>query len=251
MKNIKLQIAYDGTSYLGWQKTSLGPTIEASLEKVLERILQHPVTLQAASRTDAGVHAHGQVINFFTTRELLNYESFKISLNQLLPPSIAVLEAQEASQNFHPTLDCIQKEYHYFICKGAVQMPHNRLYSWHCPRLSKLAEMKAAAKLLVGKKDFSAFCNFKKHVHYASFVRQVDGIEIQEVFPDRLLFKVVGQSFLYKMVRNIVGTLAYIGMGKMLGSQIPAILANHDRRLAGITAPAHGLCLYQLKYLPA
>jgi tRNA pseudouridine38-40 synthase len=248
MKNIKLQIAYDGTSYLGWQKTSLGPTIEASLEKVLERVLQHPVTLQAASRTDAGVHAHRQVINFFTTKELLNYESFKISLNQLLPPSLVVLEAQEAPQNFHPTLDCIQKEYHYFICRGAVQMPQNRLYSWHCPRLSKLAEMKAAAKLLVGKKDFSAFCNFKKHVHYASFVRQVDGIEIQEIFPDRLLFKVAGQSFLYKMVRNIVGTLAYVGMGKMLGSQIPAILANCDRRLAGITAPAHGLCLHQVKY---
>jgi tRNA pseudouridine38-40 synthase len=247
MKNIKLLIAYDGTNYLGWQKTSEGPSIEESLERVLEKIFQHKILLQAASRTDAGVHANGQVVNFFSDKEL-NLERLKISLNQLLPSDIAVLECKEEKQSFHPTLDVIQKEYRYFICTGAVQMPSQRFYSWHCPKLNQFSDMCEAAALFIGTKDFSAVCNFRKQQHYETYVREVFGVEIEEFSQKRLMIKIRGKNFLYKMVRNIVGTLAYVGMGKLQLAQISAILSSHNRIQAGITAPAHGLFLHQVEY---
>lgn len=248
MKNIKLVIAYDGTSYLGWQKTPMGPSIEASLESILEKILQHNVILQAASRTDAGVHAYGQVVNFFTEKENLNLERLQLSLNQLLSKDIAVLEAAEEAAAFHPTLDCKQKEYHYFLCAGSVQMPERRLYSWHCPRLHHPEEMREAAKFFIGKHDFSSLCNFRKQMHYDSYVREVYAIDIEDLPGNRIVFKVRGQNFLYKMVRNIVGTLAYVGMGKLTLAKMPDILSSHDRTQAGITAPAHGLFLHKVIY---
>ncbi len=248
MKNIKLVIAYDGTSYLGWQKTGNGPSIEESLEHVLEQILQHPVTLQAASRTDAGVHAYGQVVNFFTKKEDLNLQRLQISLNQLLSPDIVVLSIQEELLNFHPTLDCKQKEYHYFFCKNDVQMPEHRLYSWHCPKLLFLPEMHQAAQFFLGRQDFSALCNFRKQQHYSSYIREVYSIDLVDLPNNRLLVKICGQNFLYKMVRNIVGTLVYVGMGKMALKELPSLLLSQDRTKAGITAPAHGLFLYKVMY---
>ena len=119
MKNIKLTIAYDGGSFLGWQKTKEGPSIEASLQYILEQILQEPINLQAASRTDAGVHADGQIVNFLTRKTDLNLKNLCVSLNSLLPNAIAVLDAQFMPTDFHPTLDCKGKEYHYGICYGS------------------------------------------------------------------------------------------------------------------------------------
>ncbi len=248
VKNIKLVIAYDGTHYLGWQKTPKGPSIEEALEIVLKRIFQHPVTLQAASRTDAGVHANGQVVNFFTEKDQIQFDCLQVSLNQLLPPDIVVLKAEEEVLAFHPTLDCKCKEYHYFICKDHVQMPEHRLYSWHCPRLDFLSEMLQASKIFVGKHDFSAFCNLKKQQNYESYVREILSVEVEPHTQERWVIKIRGSNFLYKMVRNIVGTLVYVGRGKITLDQVPQILASHDRRLAGITAPAHGLYLHQVFY---
>jgi tRNA pseudouridine38-40 synthase len=248
MKNIKLIIAYNGTSYNGWQKTSIGLSIEESLRSVLELILQHKIVLQAASRTDAGVHARGQVVNFFTGTENLQLKRLHYSLNQLLPSDIVVLDLKEEIQEFHPTLDCKQKEYHYFVCTDQVQLPEHRFYSWHCSRLQRTEVMRQAAKFLVGEHDFSAFCNYKKHQHYDSYVRDVKGIDIEDLPKNRLIFKIRGRNFLYKMVRNIVGTLAYVGMGELNLAQIPVILASHDRKQAGITAPSHGLFLHQVMY---
>ena len=164
MRNIKLIIAYDGTSYLGWQKTAMGLSIEETLENILSLILQHPVALQAASRTDAGVHAHGQVVNFLTQNQNFELRRLQISLNQLLPPEIVVLEASEEALDFHPTLNCKEKEYWYFLCKGAVQMPEHRLYSWHCPKLQHLSELRQAAHFFVGKHNFSAFLQLQESV---------------------------------------------------------------------------------------
>lgn len=248
MKNVKLVIAYDGTSYLGWQKTSMGSSIEESLERILEMILQHKVILQAASRTDAGVHANGQVLNFFTENKNLDLDRLQISLNQLLSSDIVVLEAKEEAPEFHPTLDCKQKEYRYFVCLDPVQMPEHRLYSWHCPRLHLISEMRQAAKFFVGKHDFSALCNVRKQQHYDSYVREVYSIDVEDLPNHRLVFKICGQNFLYKMVRNIVGTLAYVGMGKIELTQIPSLLTSHNRMQAGITAPAHGLFLHKVNY---
>ncbi len=135
--NIKLLIAYLGTSYLGWQKTPMGPSIEEALEKALSIVLQEEKKLQAASRTDAGVHAQGQVVNF-TLSSFKDLKRLKASLNGCLPKDIVVLSAQEMPESFHPTLDAIKKEYIYEICNSTVQLPFHRNTSWHFPYPLKL-----------------------------------------------------------------------------------------------------------------
>lgn len=248
MQNIKLVIAYDGTHYLGWQKTSMGPSIESALQTVLEQILQHAIVLQATSRTDAGVHAVGQVVNFFALKSHLDLNRFKISLNSLLPKDIAVLSVEEMHPSFHPTLDCHIKEYRYYICHGCAQLPQNRFYSWHYPHSLALTDMREVALKLIGKHDFSAFCNTKKNEKYPNHIREIADIQISEIDEDRLCITVKGNHFLYKMVRNLVGTLVYVGNGKIPKEMIPDILESEDRTTAGMTAPAHGLFLHRVEF---
>ncbi len=245
--NIKLTVAYDGGAYLGWQKTSMGPSIEEVLQQTLEQILQHETPLQAASRTDAGVHAIGQIVNFYTSKQLC-LERLKISLNSLLPKDIAVMQAEIAAENFHPTLDCIGKEYHYALCYGIAQLPLHRLYSWHYPHQLDVAAMRAAAHHFIGEHNFEAFCNFKKNTTYAHYVRTVHKIDIEQEAEERLCIKIAGNNFLYKMVRNIVGTLVYVGADKIAVDAIPEIIASKKRPQAGVTAPAHGLNLFRVNY---
>jgi len=247
MKNIKIVIAYDGGSYLGWQKTAMGPSIENTVQLVLEKILQHLVTLQAASRTDAGVHADHQVVNFFTTKDL-HLERFKLSMNALLPKDIVVLDIEQMPFHFHPTVDCKNKTYHYCICSGPIQMPQHRHYSWHYHYSLDLENMRRACSFLIGTHDFTSFCNVNPDQIYSHYMRTIDLLEIAEIHPQRLQIKVKGSNFLYKMVRNIVGTLAYVGTGKIDDSQLPKILNSKDRKAAGLTAPAHGLFLHQINY---
>jgi tRNA pseudouridine38-40 synthase len=246
--NHKLLVAYDGTNYFGWQKTKSGPSIEETLEKSLEQILQEKITLQAASRTDRGVHATGQVVDFHTTKPITDYSKFLIGANALLPPDIAVLEAEEAQPEFHPTLNVVSKTYEYAICYGRVQLPQHRLYSWHFHYPLDLAKMREAATKLEGTRDFSAFCNQKNNEEYENHIRTVHSIIIEPSEKDRLLIRITGNHFLYKMVRNIVGTLAYVGCGKMTAEDVEKVLGLHDRTLAGVTAPAQGLTLSHVTY---
>lgn len=248
MHNVKLIIAYDGTDYLGWQNTNVGKSIERDLQIILERILQHPIHLQAASRTDKGVHAAGQVVNFLTFRETLNLPQLQLSLNSLLPKSIAILNIECMLPSFHPTLDCTGKEYRYYICNTPVQLPQHRFYSWHCPSPLQLDLMLEAAMYLIGQHDFSAFCNVRKQMNYENCIRQINSVDINRNDEGRLCIKVAGNHFLYKMVRNIVGTLVYVGKGKIEADSIPGILNTKDRSLAGVTAPAHGLFLHKVYY---
>ncbi|MBS0648958.1 MAG: tRNA pseudouridine(38-40) synthase TruA [Verrucomicrobia bacterium] len=241
-RNVKLILAYEGTAYLGWQKTAMGPSIEQELEKVLTQILRHPLHLQAASRTDAGVHAEGQVVNFFTETDI-SLERLQKSLNGLLPPDISVLKMEEAPESFHPTLNSRRKEYHYSVCLGPTQLPFYRNFSWHFSYPVHFEEMKKAADHLKGKHDFSAFTNEKQEDN----VREIFDI-VLEMTSDRLKIRVSGNNFLYKMVRNIVGTLLYVGCGKITAEQIPAILKSQDRTKAGVTAPAQGLVLKEVFY---
>lgn len=250
-KNIKLTLAYDGTRYLGWQKTFTGPSIESELQKALEQILQEKVSLQAASRTDAGVHAQGQVVNFFTQKEEIDFNLLKYRLNCLLPRDIAILEAAQETLDFHPTLHSIGKEYRYFICASSIQLPQYRFFSWHFYKPLDLESVRQAAKLLEGKHDFSAFCNVKKNSHYDTHVREVTQIAVEELPESRLLIRICGNHFLYKMVRNMVGTLLYIGCGKIKIESLPGILEKRNRVFAGVTAPAHGLTLYKVHYFGA
>lgn len=247
-KNLKLIVAYDGQGYLGWQKTDTGPSIENALQTVLEQIFQEPITLQAASRTDAGVHARGQVVNFYTSKLRTSLPRLQASLNGLLPSDIAVLQVTEEPFAFHPTLDCLGKEYHYTISHGSTQLPQHRFYSWHYPYSLDPDAMRAAARAFVGEHDFSAFCNFQKNASYTDWIRSVSDVSIIELPEHQLQISVKGNHFLYKMVRNIVGTLAQVGRGLIASDAIPQILASRDRTQAGLTAPACGLCLFRVFY---
>lgn len=246
--NIKLTLAYDGTRYYGWQKTKVGPSIEKTLQQTLNQILQHDIVLQAASRTDAGVHAVGQIVNFLTPKENLSLQKLKIGLNSLLPKDIAILDVEQVPSTFHPTLDCSSKEYHYYLCYGTAQLPQHRYFSWHYPHTVNIEKMRDTALMLTGEQNFAAFCNFKKNQQYSNYVRHVRTIHIVELENQRLRIEICGNNFLYKMVRNLVGTLTYVGSGKIDIAAIPAIVASGDRTQAGVTAPAHGLCLYRIYY---
>lgn len=248
VRNIVMHIAYDGTSYLGWQKTKEGASVEGALELVLEQVLQAKVALQAAGRTDAGVHAEEQVVNFYTSCPALDFRRLLISLNQLLPKDIAVTAVYEAAPTFHPTLDCLCKEYHYWMCITPYQLPIHRFCSWHMPKKLDLDAVRVAARHLEGIHNFSAFCNQKKNEPYEHYRREVKSIVLIEQPKKRLQFIVRGPHFLYKMVRNIVGTLIYVGLGKLQAAEIPSILSSQNRARAGLTAPAHGLTLFKIEY---
>lgn len=243
MRNLKLILAYDGTAYLGWQKTEMGPSIEGSLGRVLEQILQQPIKLQAASRTDAGVHAEGQVVNFFSEPKL-SLDRLLASCNALLPSDIRILHLEEMPSSFHPTLDAKGKEYHYHICLGKVQLPFDRRFSWHFVKKVQLNWMKEAALYFIGKHDFLALTNERQEDN----IRELYSIQIDEIGDERIRIRVAGNQFLYKMVRNIVGTLLYAGCGMISMETISTLLKKGDRKEAGMTAPAHGLILKRVFY---
>jgi tRNA pseudouridine38-40 synthase len=244
--NVKLTLAYCGTHLKGWQKTPVGPSIEEILEQALSKILQDKITLQAASRTDAGVHAEGQIVNFFLKKPF-NLNRLKWSLNALLSPQIAVLQIEEMPLEFHPTLDALKKEYWYHICNVHFQLPFHRDTSWHFPYPLDSEAMRRASLHMQGSHDFSAFCN-ERNLWDRDPVCHLESIEILSMPNDRLQIKMTGNHFLYKMARNLVGTLVYSGCGKLEESAIPKILKSQDRTQAGITAPAHGLTLKRVFY---
>ncbi|MEI8328911.1 MAG: tRNA pseudouridine(38-40) synthase TruA [Chlamydiia bacterium] len=245
MRNIKLIISYKGTHFLGWQKTPYGPSIEGALEKALEPLLHTKPRLQAASRTDAGVHAKGQVVNFILNNPLIDLHKLHKGLNALLPQEISVLSLEEVESSFHPTIDNIGKEYRYFICHNSYQIPFYKDFSWHFPYRIDLTAMQGAAIQLEGHKNFAVFCNAR-----AMFTRTttctIERIEIDRLDQQRICITLRGDRFLYKMVRNIVGTLAYIGAAKIPLSSLESILQGQKRMAAGITAPAHGLVLQNI-----
>ena len=246
MRNIQLIVAYDGTDFLGWQKTSEGPTVEGHLEAVLEKLLQEQIILQAASRTDAGVHAEGQVVNFFTESTRFDLPSLQRSVNALLPSAIRVLEIKERPPIFHPTLDNIGKEYHYFISNTPYEKPKNRLFSWHVPKPLDLDLIRANAELLLGTHNFSAFST--------EFPLEKDptctlySIEVEPQKEGIVCFKITGNRFLFRMARCLIGTLVYIGNGKIPPNALEEILESTKRAKAGVSAPAHGLHLIEVFY---
>lgn len=246
LQNIKLTVAYDGNGFLGWQKTKEGPSIEETLQEAIEAILQEPITLQAASRTDSGVHAQGQVVNFFTHK--IWTSEHLLAINRRLPKTISVLNFEEVPLSFHPTLDCLSKEYHYWICRAPYQLPHHRYFSWHIHLSLDIAKMAQGAKHLIGRHDFSSFTNFKKNETYSDTIREVSTLEIKP-YDNRCQIIIKGNHFLYKMVRNIVGTLVEVGKGKMPPEKIATLLKEKYRPEAGPTAPAHGLTLFNVYYL--
>ncbi len=228
-------LSYDGTHYFGWQKTKMGPSIQESLEKALLQITKEKTLPEAASRTDRGTHAEGQVIQF-SLNHFWEPNPLQKALNAVLAKEIRVLKLD--LKHFHPTLDAIGKEYFYKLSLEAVQKPHERLYAWHYFYPLDPNKIERAKKDLLGTHDFSAFSNRKEK----NPICTIESIEFDGNFHIR------GDRFVYKMVRNIVGTLLYIGSGKLLPDAIPKILESKDRKTAGITAPAHGLYLKRVYY---
>ena len=231
----KAILTYDGTRYFGWQKTRAGPSIQEEIEKALLQITGERATPEAASRTDRGVHAEGQVIQFALKNPPPPHRLLK-ALNAVLPTDLRILEITPCE--FHPTLDAIGKEYHYRLSLTPVQEPTDRLYAWHIPYSLDRQAIERAAQALLGTHDFSAFAN-----------QGEKGIcTLSSIYLEQDRFYIRGTRFLYKMVRNLVGTLLYIGLGKILPSAMAEILASHDRKKSGLTAPAHGLYLHQVFY---
>lgn len=236
--NIKLTCSYDGTRYLGWQKSRSGPSIESELEAVLEKILQHPVKLSAASRTDRGVHAVEQVISF-RAKKIPSL----ISLVRLLPKDITVTKVEEVDPDFHATLHAKSKIYRYQLTSKPFQIPLNRLYEWHYPYQLDIDLMRQGAKFLIGTHDFKALTNKRADEDYESTVRTLSSILIEEPSRQNYVITVTGKSFLYKMVRNIVGLLLFVGRGEIHPKEVPNLLKSLDRKKCPVSAAAHGLTL--------
>jgi tRNA pseudouridine38-40 synthase len=244
MRNIKLLIEYDGTEYHGWQVQPNALTIQEIIQTKLEIMTRHPIRLTASGRTDAGVHALGQVAAFFTSSRI-PLEGFRQGLNSLLPRDIIIRSAEEADLSFHPQFTAKKKTYLYRILNRESPSAIERRFSWHIPRPLNLEGMVNSARYLVGCLDFSSFQG-----------ADPDGTDpVREVFRaewegcrDFLLFTIEANGFLKHMVRNIVGTLVEIGRRKIPDEEFEGIIAARDRRQAGATAPPQGLFLVRVDY---
>lgn len=247
MFKYKLTIAYDGTAYSGWQVQPHDLSIQQVLQNAMGTILRQPIVLIGSGRTDAGVHAEGQTAHFKQDTEIDLYR-FHNSLNGLIPQDIRVKTIEPASLDFHAQYSAIGKEYHYHLYTDKVMDPFRRLYSWHLYHAIDLDLLHQAASLFVGTHDFTSFAN-EAHRGSASKdpVRTLTRLAIvEEAGGVRLEFEADG--FLYKMVRNIVGTLVDIARGKRPLDDIPNIFAARDRRLGSMASPPQGLFLMRVDY---
>ncbi|MBS0616112.1 MAG: tRNA pseudouridine(38-40) synthase TruA [Verrucomicrobia bacterium] len=243
----KLLLAYDGTQYGGWQVQPNAISIQATLENALTIVLRTPIAITGAGRTDAGVHALGQVAHFSFLEPL---DCFRIlgSLNGLLPPDIRVLSLEPVPDEFHARYSAKSKIYHYHLHLDPVMNPFYRLYRHHIHFSLDLELLRSAASLFIGTHDFSAFAN--EAAEGAAAKNPIRTLSRLDIVPQeggvRLEFE--GESFLYKMVRNITGTLLDVCRGKISLESIPDIFASKDRRKGGTAAPAQGLFLVKIHY---
>jgi tRNA pseudouridine38-40 synthase len=239
-----LTIEYDGTGYSGWQRQPNGLAVQQVIEEALYRLLDEKVELRSSGRTDAGVHACGMAAAFQTAANL-PLKAFVDGTNRFLPPDIAILEAIEVPVGFKPIGDALAKHYRYTILVTSVRSPLRRFHAWHLREEPDLATMQEAAANFAGRHDFAAFrasnCAAK------TTIRRVDSVKITRE-GDTLLIDVVGGGFLKNMVRVMVGTLVDIGRGRFAPGHITWLLQNGERKKAGVTAPACGLCLIKVYY---
>jgi len=266
MHNIKLTVAYDGTDFRGWQVQPGQPTIQGTLGDVLQQLTQQHPILQGAGRTDAGVHAWGQVVSFKTPSELTPEELLR-GCNALLPPSIRVRRAEEVGPSFHARWMARAKTYTYSIHRGSVVPPFRWRYTLHLPQELDFAAMAEAARLFEGEHDFTSFsastgsadedreqtmvrCGFR-----SVLVRAGDASGFPEfsdadgpVRHEEWVYRIRGSSFLRYMVRKIVGTLIWVGRGRLPAAEIPRLLERRDRACSGPTATPQGLCLQSVEY---
>jgi tRNA pseudouridine38-40 synthase len=253
LPNFKFTLAYDGTGLVGWQRQASGISVQGLLEDALGALDSRPVAIAAAGRTDAGVHALGQVASASLERDI-DGTSLARALNARLPAAVRVLEAIETPATFHPRFDARSKTYRYRIWNGEVMSPFERAYAWHVavPSLDVEA-MAAAAALVRGRHDFAAFqaagtgAATTERVMFASAFL-ADPARVSVARPALITYEISGSGFLRYMVRNIVGTLVEVGRGKRPPQWVSEVLASRDRGEAGQTAPAEGLFLVRVEY---
>jgi tRNA pseudouridine38-40 synthase len=243
-RTLKLTIAYDGTDFAGWQMQAGQRTVQGALEDALAPIDGERVVVHSAGRTDAGVHAAGQVISF-ALKSSIACDALVRAINVRLPQDVRVMQAEVAAEGFNARFDALHKTYHYVIFTGAVVPPPIRHFVWHVPQSLDVSAMNDAAAVLLGEHDFAAFqaaggdvITTRREI-LASVVTAAD---------DRLTYEVTGTGFLRHMVRNIVGTLVDIGRGRMPASEMIRILQSRDRAEASATAPPQGLTLWRVDY---
>ena len=244
MKRVGLVVAYDGTNYCGWQVQPNGITIESELNKHLSELLKEEIHVIGASRTDAGVHAKGNVAVFDTSARM-PAEKISYALNTRLPEDIRIQESCEVAADFHPRFRKTVKTYEYKICNRRFPDPCTRLYSLFYYWDLDTEKMRQAAQYLVGTHDFTSFCTNKPEV--TDRVRTIYSLDVLQD-GEMITIRVCGNGFLYNMVRIITGTLLRVGSGMIKPEEIPAILDAKDRSRAGETARPHGLTLVKIEY---
>jgi tRNA pseudouridine38-40 synthase len=245
---LKLIVAYDGTAYAGWQIQPDKPTVQRAIEAAWREITQELVRVTAAGRTDAGVHALGQVVAV-ATESRLSASDLQRGLNAVLPEDVAIVTLEEAGAGFHATYDALGKTYRYQIHNGRVPAIFDRRYTWHYPQPLDAEAMDAAAQALVGKHDFSSFESIGSE--RPTSVRTITALSVGRGsgdLADRVTIEVAGDGFLYNMVRAIVGTLVEVGRGARDVTWPTEVLAACDRTRAGQTAPPQGLFLVRVEY---
>jgi tRNA pseudouridine38-40 synthase len=257
MQNIRLTLAYDGTDFSGWQIQPGQPTIQGALSDVLENLTRQRLQIQGAGRTDAGVHAAGQVANFKTQSELSAGE-FQRAFNALLPPSIRVVAAEEAAPDFHSRWTAVAKTYRYRIFRGRVVPPFLWRYVQHDPFPLDFGAMAEAAREFEGEHDFTSFAastGSEEDDRERTMTRVIYGSEMVRAICEELpspaeewVYRVRGKSFLRYMVRKIVGTLVEVGRGKLRPEDMQKLFDTRDRSKSGPTMPPQGLCLAEVEY---
>ncbi|GAB4340331.1 MAG: tRNA pseudouridine(38-40) synthase TruA [Candidatus Abyssubacteria bacterium] len=252
MRTVRLTLQYDGTNYAGWQVQENALTVQELVEKAVATIVKEEVRVAGASRTDSGVHALGQVAAFRTSSSVSTDKLLR-SLNGILPHDIRVTEVSEAEEGFVPRF-AREKLYRYAFGQGGVLSPFQLRYAWHVRERLDMEAMQAACAPLMGEHDFTSFTaaggGEKSHTRTVYWMRIGEGGIVTTCAGDEGIYHIdiCANGFLYKMVRNIVGTLVDVGRGKLMVADMARILGERDRRLAGPTAPAHGLCLVSVKY---
>lgn len=243
-----LEVSYDGTDFLGWQRQPHGMTVQELLEQKLTWLYANtPISVEGSGRTDAGVHAVGMAVSFGAPlRPVITGDRLYRALNRMLPPSVSVRSVAEASYDFNARFDAKGKAYTYVINRAEHPAAFARRWSWHLPDCRDVDAIRRAAALLIGEQDFTSFA-VEINKSKKNPIRRIDRIDVQE-FGDLLCVTFVGKSFLYKMVRSLVGTLGPVGQGKTSPESVGNILAARDRTRAFDTAPALGLFLMKVFY---
>jgi tRNA pseudouridine38-40 synthase len=244
VRTFKLTIAYDGTQFAGWQMQAGPRTVQGVLEQALLPVEQRRVVVHAAGRTDAGVHASGQVVSFSLTSSIAA-DALVRALNVRLPPDVRVMHAEQVADDFHARFHARQKVYCYAIFNGLVVPPQLRHFVWHITQPLDVHQMNAAARLLIGEHDFAGFQAAGGEV--VSTRREISRSQVERR-DEQLLYEVAGTGFLRHMVRNIVGTLVEIGRGRRPVDDMHRVLQSRDRSQAAATAPPHGLTLARVEY---